>query len=210
MLSGLISKLRRQIGHYLVRLWPGKSSTGSERAVPDFSELSAFEQSVNYFAREYPRFLDRKMLIQLALQVSRSLELYGPGWNMHPEFRPYTKGIIDTQIELLDVYSRTRITLANNTHGLGLHSRTLECMAVGGFVLTHKSPHDFKPGGMQTSFEPNVHYGVFTPDTFQQEAQRWLTDDVGRVKVGQRAAAIIRQKHCWHHRAQQILDDLDK
>lgn len=83
-------------------------------------------------------------------------------------------------------------------------------MAVGGFVLTHESPHDYKPGGMQTTFEPGVHYGVFTPENMQQEARRWLADDIGRVQVGQGAAAVIRQKHCWHHRAQQILHDLEK
>jgi len=129
---------------------------------------------------------------------------------MHPEFSPYAKGVVDTQDGLLDVYRRSRINLANNTHGLGLHSRTLECMAVGGFVLTHESPHDSKPGGMLTSFEPSVHYGAFTPENLHEEAHRWLADDARRRQVGQQAATIIRQRHCWYHRAQQILDDLGK
>ena len=181
-----------------------------DSTVPDLKSLSDFERCINYFAREYPRLLDRQMLIQQTLQVSNSLELYGPGWNMHTEFRPYAKGMIKTQLGLLDIYRRSRLNLANNTHGLGLHSRTLECMAIGGFVLTHDSPHDHKPGGIQTSFEPGVHYGVFSPKNMQQEARRWLADDIGRAQAGQRAAAIIRQKHCWHHRAQQVLDDLKK
>lgn len=212
--SGLWSlrmeQIRQRVTLYLMGQKPVRGAHGPDSAVPDFSALSAFEQSVNYFAREYPRLLDRKMLVQQALQVSNSLELHGPGWNMHPEFRPYAKGMIETQVGLLDVYHRTRITLANNTHGLGLHSRTLECMAVRGFVLTHESPHDHKLGGIQTSFEPGVHYGIFTPENLQQEARRWLADDVDRDRVGERAAAIIRQKHCWHHRAQQVLDDLKK
>lgn len=187
-----------------------KKDRTHQKTTPDFRALSPFEKSINYFAREYPRLLDREALINGVLQVSGSLELYGPGWDTHPAFNPYAKGVIDTQEGLLDVYRRSRINLANNTHGLGLHSRTLECMAVGGFVFTHESPHDNKPGGMLTSFEPGVHYGVFTPENLHEEAHRWLADEAGRRRVGQQAAAIVRERHCWHHRARQILDDLGK
>jgi hypothetical protein len=83
-------------------------------------------------------------------------------------------------------------------------------MAVGGFILTHESPNDSKPGGMLTSFEPGVHYGMFTPENLHEEALRWLADDTKRRQVGLQAASVVRQKHCWHHRAQQILEDLKK
>ena len=142
------------------------------------------------------------------MHVSKSLELYGPGWDKHEQFKPHHKGILHDQRDLLAVYRRTRINLANNTHGLGLHSRTLECMAVGGFVLTHASPHDAKPGGMHTSFEPGVHYGMFTPGNLEEEARRWLKDEARRIAAGRRAAAVIRKKHLWRHRAEQILNDL--
>jgi hypothetical protein len=175
------------------------------------SKVSArIEKLISYFTREYPRLLDRIALIEKVLQISGSLELYGPGWAMHPSFRPYAKGVIDTQEGLLDVYCRSRINLANNTHGLGLHSRTLECMAVGGFILTHESPHDTKPGGMLTSFEPSVHFGVFTPENLMDEASRWLMEDKKRIRAGLKAAEVIRDQHGWHHRAIQICKDLQK
>lgn len=207
--GGMFAELNNYARH-LIRRYRPKKYHSHQNPVPDFRALSPFEKSINYFAREYPRLLDRAALINNILQISSSLDLYGPGWNMHPAFAPYAKGVIDTQEGLLDVYRRSRINLANNTHGLGLHSRTLECMAVGGFVLTHESPHDSKPGGMLTSFEPGVHYGVFTPDNLHEETQRWLADKAGRRRAGQRAATIVREQHCWHHRAQQILDDLRK
>lgn len=172
--------------------------------------FSPFESAINYFAQSYPRMLDRVALINEILQVSTSMELYGQGWAAHPSFYPYHKGVIDDQAGLLDVYRRSRINLANNTHGLGLHSRTLECMAVGGFILTHTSPHDDKPGGMLTAFEPDVHYGAFTPENLQEEARRWLMDGKKRKQVGQQAAAVIRDKHRWQHRARQIIEDLNK
>jgi hypothetical protein len=176
----------------------------------DLKFLPPYERSINYFTREYPRQLDRVLLIEKMLEISDSLELYGPGWDRHPNFRPYAKGVVDTQEELLDVYSRSRINLANNTHGLGLHSRTLECMAVGGFIFTHESPHDNKPGGMLTSFKPGTHYGSFTPENLHEEALRWLMEDKKRIQAGLRAAEVVRDQHGWHHRAIQICKDLQK
>ncbi len=178
--------------------------------MPWLGSRRTFSAAINYLAQTYPRLLDRRELVNKILQISGSLELYGLGWNAHHEFRNYHKGFIESQAGLLDVYRRSCINLANNTHGLGLHSRTLECMAVGGFIFTHTSPHDGKPGGMLTSFEPEVHYGAFTPENIQEEARRWLKDEKKRKEVGRRAAAAIRGQHCWHHRAQQIVNDLRK
>ncbi|HTV28370.1 MAG TPA: glycosyltransferase [Xanthobacteraceae bacterium] len=168
------------------------------------------ESLINWFARDYPRLLDRHLLLQNLLTVSDDLELYGPGWDKHEEFRPYHKGTIVLQSELLQVYRRSRLNLANNTHGLGLHARTLECMAVGGFIFTHTSANDDKPGGLETSFEPGVHYGTYTPDSIADDARRWLGDEQARAVAGKRAAQIIREKHLWRHRAEQILNDLGR
>ncbi len=168
------------------------------------------KKAMGYFSQSYPRILERKALIQAAARVSTSLALYGPGLSAHAFTQPYFKGVIDTQEELLRVYCRSKINLSNNTHGLGLHSRTLECMAVKGFIFMHESPHDDKAGGMLTAFEPGVHYGSYTPENFTGEAKRWLKDERGRFRAGECAEKVIRQQHCWHHRAQQIIDDLNR
>lgn len=170
--------------------------------------LSPLDRAISYFTREYPRQLDRIALIDAVLEVSGSLELYGPGWDRYARYRPYHGGVIDSVEGLLDVYLRSRINLANNTHGLGLHSRNLECMAVGGFVFMHESPHDDKPGGMRTSFEPGVHYGSYTPDTIAEQAMKWLGAEKARRAAGLAAQAVVREQHCWHHRARQIMEDL--
>lgn len=166
--------------------------------------------SLIMFAREYPRLLDRVTLIDAVRTVSESIELYGPHWDAHPRFVKYYRGILESQAELYDVYRRAEITLANNTHGLGLHSRTLECMAVGGFVLTHRSDADHRPGGIKTSFEPGVHYGEFTPENLTDQAARWLRDAPARRRAGAKAERIVHERHLWRHRAQQIVDDLNR
>lgn len=172
--------------------------------------LSPVEKATSYFAQSYPRIMDRRLLVQLASRVTNSLELYGNGLVAHDFTRPYYRGVIESLDELLTVYCRSKINLNNNTHGLGLHSRTLECMAVGGFIFFHDSPHDTKAGGMLTEFEPDVHYGRYTVEGFHEEAARWLKDSEGRRRVGIQAAERIRQRHCWHHRARQIVEDLER
>lgn len=170
----------------------------------------AITGAISYFSQSYPRILDREALVKAASRVSPSLEIFGPGMKLHDFAAPYFKGVIDTQRELLEVYSRSRINLSNNTHGLGLHSRTFECMATGNFLFMHESPHDHKPGGMLTAFEPDVHFGSYTPETFAEKSARWLRDDKERALVGIRARTRIKERHCWHHRARQIADDLNR
>lgn len=180
-----------------------KKNDGSDRHL-----LSPFERSISFYTREYPRLLDRVVLVDQVLAISQSLELYGPGWDRHDKYKKYFKGIISKLGDLLEVYRKSRINLANNTHGLGLHSRTLECMAVGGFIFTHESPNDNKPGGMLTSFEPGVHFGMFNADNMQEQAMRWLADENRRLEAGNQASAIVSQQHCWQHRASQVINDL--
>ena len=83
-------------------------------------------------------------------------------------------------------------------------------MATGNFLLMHESPNDTKAGGMLTAFEPGVHYGSYTPENFTEQASRWLRDDKERTQAGIRAQEVIRDRHCWHHRARQIVDDLNR
>jgi len=163
---------------------------------------------ISYLARDYPRAMDRAALVQNVLALSKSVELYGRGWESYEEFKPYHCGVLATPMELARVYVRSRINLANNTHGLGLHARTLECMATGGFILIHESPNDAKPGGMLTSFESDVHYGAFKPETLQETALRWLKDSERRKRAGASAAKVVREKHLWCHRAEQLVTDL--
>ena len=58
--------------------------------------------------------------------------------------------------------------------------------------------------------EPGVHFGFYTPENFHDEAVRWLHDEKRRHTVGRAAKKVIKERHCWHHRAQQIIDDLKR
>lgn len=161
-----------------------------------------------YFSTHYPRMLDRINLIRRAMNVTSKLVLYGPGWDQYPEFAPFAKGIINDTRQLYRLFQKSRLNLANNTHGLGLHSRNLECMHAGGVVMMHTSPQDDAEGGMHSYFEPGVHYISFDNSDFDEVAARWLRNSSARVAMGRNAQKVILNNHLWRHRAQQILKDL--
>jgi len=188
----------------IVRHLSGKGS------LHDIQKINPIDSALSYFSQTYPRIMDREDLVKMAAHVSPSLEIYGPGMDLYEFSKPYYEGLLTEIDDLLGVYQNSKINLSNNTHGLGLHSRTFECMAVAGFLLMHESPYDNTVGGMLSSFEPGVHFGSYTPQNFHDEASRWLKDDILRRQIGENARAVIREKHCWRHRAQQILTDLAK
>ena len=174
----------------------------------NFSESDAFNKAISYFSNSYPRLLDRQKLINDVIDISRSLQLYGKGWDTHARFSPYFYGSLVNHEELLDLYRKTKINLANNTHGLGLHSRNLECMAVGGFLMMHTSPNENKEGGMAYHFLPGIHYASYNNANFKEEAKYWLKNESKRNEIGLNARNEIIKSHLWIHRAQKIIKDL--
>ena len=75
---------------------------------------------------------------------------------------------------LNEVFRKTKINLGNNSHGFGMHSRTLECIANGGFYMIHPSLGDEKPGGIKTEFTLGEHYGEYRPETLAQDLLHYL------------------------------------
>ena len=149
----------------------------------EFSELKEEKRVfIDFCTRELPRFLDRYCLISEIMNVSQNIQLFGDNWGHYEKFRPYHRGVISTT-EANGVFHNSKITLQNNNHGIGLHSRTLSAMASGGFVFTHKSKRDEIAGGIKTEFEPGQHYGEFTLTNIQTEAERWLKSESLRKSI---------------------------
>ncbi len=182
-----------------------------DKAILRKSSSSAYDRAVNYFSQSFPRMIDRIALAELASGVSSSFEIYGSeNWLGFPEVEKYYRGNIFDLNSLLNIFIKSKINLSNNTHGLGMHSRVLECMAVGGFIFQHESPNDNISGGMLTEFEPGVHFGQYSKLNFAEESSKWLADDAARMAVAENAKKIISRNHLWTHRALQIVNDLNK
>ena len=151
---------------------------------------------IDFIVREMPRYLDRVFIARELLQVSKNFVIAGQNWKNYGLFKNNSIGEIDYS-RSLELFRNSKITLQNNNHGLGIHSRTLSCMATGGFLFSHSSPRDYDAGGLKTAFEPGVHYGEFTETNIKDEASRWLRDDIRRLKVAETAKKKVLNEFTW-------------
>lgn len=156
---------------------------------------------------DYARAMHRLTLATRAIAVSDSIEIWGPNWEQWPLLKPFAKPFCMTDA-LLDLYQRSRINLHDNIFGFAQHSRVLEAMAVGGFVMANESPHTGKAGQLTETFAPDEHYGEYNADNFSDAARFWLSDPIRRKCAAHEARRIVKAKHLWQNRAEQLLADL--
>lgn len=159
------------------------------------------ERAISYFTQTFPRYLDRIKLFEYASSFPAVLKVFGPGWDYYQSAMEKWGGQLNSTYDLWSTYKKTKINLANNTHGLGLHSRVLESMACGGLVATHKSKRDSQDGGFLSSFKEGEHF-VYIDDRYLLEL---LKDDDARKKITKNAFEVIEASHTWLARARQLV-----
>ncbi len=155
------------------------------------------------------RIIERKQLVEKALEFSKSLRLYGHDtWKQWPQFAQYYQSYLTEQADMADVYSSTKLNLHTNPNGFNMHARVLDCMGAGGVIMVHASPDDKLPGGIEDYFTPFSDYIPFTLDNFKETVDDFIHDDEYTSSMGHMAKALINNDHTWKHRAEQILKDL--
>ena len=164
--------------------------------------------NVGHWTMDHPRRLDRHKLGKMVLSVTENCLFQGKNWTQYGEFAAHAMEHTNKIGELLDVYQRSRINLHTNSDGYGPHSRVLEAMAVGGFIMTHSVERPERPGCMHSAFTPDVHYAEFDVGNFAEKVKFWLQNKVARDLVAKECRGLIESKHLWRHRAAQLLKDL--
>lgn len=167
------------------------------------------DRLIRYYVHTYPRYLDRDYLLQNVISSfpEKKIKIYGIGWDTHPRYKKFSHPHVNNKHDLYNIYKLSKINLNNNTHGFGLHSRVLECINAGGFLMTHKSNSDNGPGGILSSFEENKHFGFYDPNDLYSSISEWLKNDNKRLNAVKDAQKIIFSEHLWRYRANQILND---
>ena len=170
--------------------------------------LNFSSQRAGYLINAMPRFLDRYALASRASKLNITMQIYGTNWSDYCEFSKFTRNPITLE-EAYEVFAKSRITLQNNTHGIGIHYRTLSAMASGGLILTHGSPHDKCAGGMKHQFEAGVHYVEFDRYNYEDVLLDWLTRDADRIRIKKEARRFAIEKFNWDEGVQQFLVKAD-
>jgi Glycosyl transferases group 1 len=154
------------------------------------------------------RGLGRRRLLDLAVASQRSLVLYGSeNFRLYPAYAPAYQRFVETAAELAALYQSAGLTLHD---GVGVHFRTFDCMGAGGLICYARSPDDDVFGGINTCFEPDLHYVSVTPQTFSDQVERYLSDEGARRRLADAAARRVHRDHTWAKRTEQILADLDR
>lgn len=163
---------------------------------------------LNRLFTEIPRKQDRLILFEKIFELhQKGKSVFVAGKNAQTLF-PNLSFVHSHAPNAYDIFSSSAITLHNNTHGLGIHSRVLEAMAAGSFVMMHGSPHSHLSGGIDSTFERDVHYGLYTADNICEKVENWLDSIDARKRAISQNNDILRAKHLWEYRAKQILRDL--
>ena len=87
-------------------------------------------------------------LLDAAPAAGLTLELYGAGWESHPRFAPYAKGVADYHAELPELTRTAAVNLQAVPFVSFCHQRLLDGVAAGGFFLVREHPADAAPDAL--------------------------------------------------------------
>lgn len=153
------------------------------------------------------RLMDRKDLLDQALDVSDSLLINGPDtWLQWPRFAPHHKGMLYDARALADSYRSSRIVLHNGVSAL--HPRTFECLACGSALLINRCYTDDKPGSIHNYLTAGEHYIEYTLPEARETLREALADPVRLKRICAATQAQVLAKHTWDHRVRQLLAEL--
>ncbi len=138
--------------------------------------------------------------------MGRTLAIYGQGWENHPRFAPYARGVIQHGPKLEKLTRATRINLNLEPYACFTHHRLLDGVTAGGFFIVRDHPtHQWLP--RITRFLDTHFVGRHDQVQSMHDARR-LIDPVHRDELEQiisQAACLsfaddadpIRQTRCW-------------
>jgi hypothetical protein len=164
-------------------------------------EKFLIEKALFFFTQTYPRYLDRDKLFRFVEQKDHNLKVFGNNWNKYEAFANNWGGIIQSKGALWNLYKNSKINYTNNTHGLALHSRVLECMASGGLVAMHRSKRDHLDGGVLSSFQEGEHFLFYDNLNFND----LVNNKALHLKITKNAFEIVKEKHTWSCRAKHLV-----
>ena len=179
---------------------------GLEADFPDIWE-TLDKRHIGRFIHEWARGIDRWTVANGVLSVSANVELRGFNWEHWPDLAGWSKPW-GHRLAVRKLFQRSRITVNNNVFGVAIQPRVLEAMALGCFVMSNKSPHGMQAGQMRETFTPFEDYGEYDGGNFLEEARYWLEEPGARLRAAFNARQVIRERHLWKHRAEQLLADL--
>lgn len=173
------------------------------------AELHIADEKMRYdLLARVIRHLNRGDLAEAMIRTGRDVSFFGPdNWTEWPQFAPHYRGWLSGPAAMRDAYAQTRF---NFHEGEGAHFRSMDILGSGNLLVFRGTNRDRAPGGLASMFEPGVHYISCRLDSLG-ETLAAANDNPDALAVMRReAAAEVKRRHTWQHRAEEILDDLQQ
>lgn len=107
---------------------------------------------LDFFNTRVNNALFRHQSIGWIAETGVNLHLYGRGWENHPRFGKFARGIACNQSQLCTIYQASRINMQITPFG-AVHQRLLEGLSAGGFFLLRYCPGDMVERVYQQLYE---------------------------------------------------------
>ncbi|MBX7082682.1 MAG: glycosyltransferase [Nannocystaceae bacterium] len=136
----------------------------------------------------------------------RWLAIWGtPNWSRWPAYAPHYRGWLDRPAAMGEAYADVAVVLHEGT---GMHFRSVDAMATGAVVAFRELDHETRKDGLHTVMHAGEHFVAFPLRDMQAALGELLSDRVRAQAIRDAAAAEVRARHGWQHRAAQILEDV--
>jgi hypothetical protein len=150
--------------------------------------------------------LFRHMALSWLLDLGLDVRLYGRGWEQHPQYQRYARGVADNQADLCTIYQASRINLQITPYS-SAHQRLFEGLSAGGFFLLRHTMGDTATRLMKEVWdwcEPN---GVASEAELTARAPQELRDKF--VLAVTTAGANVHQgdRFDWIRHARTLAED---
>jgi hypothetical protein len=96
---------------------------------------------LDFFTNRVNNALFRHQSITWLADMGINLHLYGKGWENHPRFAKYARGVACNQTQLCTIYQASKINMQITPFG-AVHQRLIEGLSAGGFFLLRYCPGD--------------------------------------------------------------------
>jgi hypothetical protein len=179
-----------------------------DKSCKKYSLQSLKEADLHLIDEVLPRIYERKFVVENMLNISNSVEIYGPDeWRYWDKFNEYHKGYIQGYNELKTVYQKTLVNVHNG--GLAMHYRVLECMGAGGFIIINETQLDHLDYGILQYLNPGDHFVHYNHSTLNKTIINYLKNDKDRDEIRLNGYLEVKASHTWKHRAIKVIKDLN-
>lgn len=113
---------------HLLRKITAEAVAAAKVSVPNMQSL------VDFVTQKLNNAFFRHQALHWLVDAGYELSLYGNGWEKHPRFAKFARGIADNQTQLAEIYRNSQINLQITPFG-SAHQRLFEGLCAGGFFL---------------------------------------------------------------------------